>query len=109
MSRTLISDDGRVRRYEVRDNGIVTGYDDELIPTTEQVNEQTLRDRAQAALAANTTDQADNAIYLAIASPSAAQVTAQVRALTRQSNTQARELTAVIRLLLGLLDSTDGT
>jgi len=71
--------------------------------------EQVLRDRAAAALAANVTDQADNATYLAIASPSAAQVAAQVRALTRQSTTQARELTAVIRLLLGLLDSTDGT
>jgi hypothetical protein len=110
MPRILISDDGHMRRYEVRDNGgQVVGYDDEPVLTTEQANGVTLRDRARAALAANVTDQADNATYLLIPSPSAAQVAAQVRALTRQSNTQARELTAVIRILLGDLDTTDGT
>lgn len=56
------------------------------------VNGETLRSRAQAALTAN-------ASYLAIASPTTAQNAAQIKALTQQVN-------AVIRLALGLLDST---
>lgn len=64
-------------------------------PGTPAANQQTLQARAQLALTANAT-------YLAIASPSNAQVSAQVTALTK-------EATAVIRLLLGQLDSTSGT
>lgn len=96
MPRTLLSDDGRIRRYEVRDaGGLVIGYDDESVPTPEQLNAATLRALAAAALAANAT-------YLALATPNAAQTTAQVQRVTR-------ECSAVIRLALGLLDSTDGT
>lgn len=58
-------------------------------------NAKTLRQRADAALAANAT-------YLAIASPTNAQITAQVRRLTQENN-------AIIRLLVGKLDTTDGT
>lgn len=57
-----------------------------------------------------------NNTYLAIQSPTNANVVAQVRALTNQSNAVVAQLraltrqnTAVIRLLLGLLDGTDGT
>ena len=54
-----------------------------------------LQTKALAAIAANQT-------YLAIASPTAAQVAAQVALLTREN-------TAIIRLLLGQLTSTSGT
>ncbi len=58
-------------------------------------NAVTLRDRAAQALALNAT-------YLAIGAPNTTQVTAQVRRLTQ-------ECSALIRLLVGALDSTDGT
>lgn len=58
-------------------------------------NRDTLTSKATAALAANVT-------FLAIASPSTAQVTAQVKALTRQVD-------ALIKLQLSLLDDTTGT
>lgn len=56
-------------------------------------NRVAMVDSARQALSANRT-------YLAIASPTAAQNTAQAKALTRQMN-------GVIRLLLGALDGTD--
>lgn len=58
-------------------------------------NRRTVEDRAKAALTANAT-------YLAIATPTNAQVAAQVRRLTQ-------ECTGLIRLLLNQLDTTDGT
>ncbi len=57
------------------------------------VNGDTLRAQAVQALA-------DNRTFLAIASPTNAQVLAQVKALTRQNQ-------GIIRLALGLLDGTD--
>lgn len=59
----------------------------------EEANRVTIQDRARAALTANTT-------YLALTSPTAAQVAAQVKALTRQNN-------ALIRLMLGKFDAVD--
>lgn len=59
----------------------------------ERTNESTIRDRAGQALAANLT-------FLAAASPTNAQVVAQVKALTRQNN-------GLIRLVLNRFDGTD--
>lgn len=62
---------------------------------TAGVNEQTLRDRARAAMTGNAT-------YLGRSSPTAAQNTAQIQALTRQVN-------ALIKLEVRDLNATDGT
>ena len=62
---------------------------------TAAVNEKTLLDKIGTALT-------NNATYLAIASPSAAQNTAQVKALTRQVN-------ALMRLAGRQLDNVTGT
>lgn len=56
-------------------------------------NRDAIEQAARQALATNRT-------YVALASPSAAQTAAEVKALARQNN-------GVIRLLLGLLDGTD--
>ena len=57
------------------------------------VNEETLRARAEQALV-------DNRTYLLLAPPSQSQAAQQITALTRQNN-------GIIRQLLGLLDGTD--
>ncbi len=93
-TRTLTVDDGRIRRYEIRDDGVLVGYDTEHVLSAEETNAVTLRDRARQAVAANVA-------YLALSPPTAAQTTTQVRLLTRQC-------TALIRLLLENLESTDG-
>lgn len=58
-------------------------------------NDSTLRDKAQQALAVNDA-------FLALASPTNAQVVTHVQRLTREN-------TALIRLVIGALDSTSGT
>lgn len=66
-----------------------------VVLTVEETNAASLRDRAAQALAAN-------AAFLALASPTNAQVLAQVQRLTK-------ECSALIRLGQNLLDTTDGT
>jgi hypothetical protein len=68
------------------ESALYTDWEAKDLVTT---NEQTLRTKAQTALA-------DNAAFLAIATPTAAQNAAQAKALTRQMN-------AVIRILLNQL------
>lgn len=65
----------------------------ELDADRDQANATSIRSQATQALA-------DNRTYLAIASPTNAQVVAQVRALTQEMN-------GVIRLVLGKLDGTN--
>lgn len=95
-TRQLISDNGVVRRYRVlNDAGQPIGFDEEVIPTPQEANATTLRDRAAQALTANAT-------FLALGVPTNAQVLTQVQRLTR-------ECSALIRLAMDLLDTTDGT
>lgn len=77
--------------------GAVTATGRRLVPKpgTPAANAQTLEQRALGALDANAT-------YLALATPTNAQVAAQVTRLTR-------ECSAVIRMLLGRTDDTAGT
>lgn len=79
-----------MKHYVYDDGKLVEEYDTPDDPAT--LNADTLRSRAQDALVANRAFVAST--------PTAAQTTAQVKALCRQNN-------AVIRLLLGLLDATD--
>lgn len=67
--------------------------------------EETLMQRAGAALATNTADIEANTAWLT-ANPTAAPV---LREMVRQSTLQARQLNALIRLATRALDSTDGT
>lgn len=94
-TRELISDDGIVRRYRVFDGTKQIGTDVEIIPTLEQVNAATIRSRLLQALAAN-------AAYLAKTTTTNAENTAHLRRVTQ-------ELSALIRLILELLDTADGT
>ena len=64
-------------------------------PDPVSVAYQNLRDKAVQALAANTA-------FLANQTPANADIVAQVRLLTR-------ECSGIIRMLIGQLDSTDGT
>lgn len=64
-------------------------------PSITELNAADLRTKATNAISGNIT-------ALGVANPTNAQVIAQVKALTRQNN-------ALIRLLLGQLDVTDGT
>lgn len=107
-------------------SGALTFTDGPLTPAqvaaipacTADANAATLRSRALTALTNSATflalpdPTAANNTYLGLSNPSSAQTTAQVKALTRQSNAYTaqmvaltREMDAVIRLLLNQTDS----
>lgn len=96
MPRTLIETTATFRRYRVTNaQGAVIGEDVEQILAGRELNEQDIRAKAAQALTVNAT-------FLAIASPTAAQVTTQVQRLTRECN-------ALIRLMIGALDDAADT
>ena len=75
-------------------NETVEFYDAQVPdPTPADLNRRTIENQARAALDANRA-------YVALAAPTAAQTTAQVKALSRQVN-------GAIRLLVNALDGTD--
>ena len=92
----IFDGDSLVRRFRVfNDAGERIGTDEEIISTPEQVNAATMRGRLLQALAANVA-------YTALTAPTATQTTAQTRRNAQQN-------IALIRLMLELLDTTDGT
>jgi hypothetical protein len=80
-------------RYEVRDKDGVLLSAVDVAPSAQEIVMSSLRSKASVAIAAN------NA-FIALPTPTAAQVAAQTKA-------HARELNAVIRLLLNQLDTDD--
>lgn len=96
MPRTLIETTATYRRYRITNAaGVEIGEDREAILSGADANAQDLQDKARNAIQANKN-------FLAIASPTNAQVIQQVQTLTKEN-------TALIKLMLGLLDDTAGT
>lgn len=91
--RLDITDTDRAKAQQVIDAHPATAQAAADTNASQRTNEATIRDRATQALSTNTT-------FLAITSPTNAQVAAQVKALTRQNQ-------GLIRLLLGRFDGTD--
>jgi len=92
----LPSKDPSVRRWRVlNDQGEEIGEDREIIPTPEMANAAVLRNRILQGITVN-------ADHLAKATTTNAQNTAHLRELTKQVN-------ALARLVLELLNTTDGT
>jgi len=96
-TRKLVStSDSRVRLFQVfNDAGQQIGTDEEPIPTLEQANAATIRGRLLQALAANSA-------FLALNPPTPLQTAQHQRQVTQ-------ELSALIRLILEQLDTTNGT
>lgn len=94
-TRSLVFQDANVRRYEVFLDGAHFGFEEEFAPIPADVNQAALQQQIGNALATNIA-------FLGLTAPTQAQAVAQVQRLTR-------EVTALIRLAAGLLDTTDGT
>jgi hypothetical protein len=94
-TRVLISDSQGMRTYQVLDGALPVGTDREITPDAAEAVLIVLRQRLRTGIGTNRD-------YLALSTPTAAQTTAQVAALSRQ-------VTALSRVLLGLLDDSGGT
>jgi hypothetical protein len=96
VTRTTTYDGPDRTEWREEDPGVgYVGFGTDWKPGTPQANEGALHAKAEQALDAN-------AAFLALATPTNAQVVQQVQRLTRENN-------ALIRLLLGKLDDTAGT
>lgn len=94
--RLVPTSDSRIRLFQVfNDSGQQIGTDEEPVPTPEETNSATMRSRLLQQLAAN-------AAHLAKTTPTNTENTAHLRRITQQNS-------ALIRLMLELLDTTDGT
>jgi len=95
-TRELVETTESFRRYLVRgDDGQVIGADVETISTPEQINGAMIRGRLRQALAVNAT-------HLAKTTTTNADNTVHLRRVTQQNS-------ALIRLMLELLETVDGT
>ncbi|MEU6959564.1 hypothetical protein [Streptomyces chrestomyceticus] len=70
------------------------------------INKRTLHAQLVDATASNYVDTVTNDAFLATLEPTSADILYQVSELTRQSTRRAEELTGLIRLVLGRLEST---
>lgn len=80
--------------------------DEENAHVNSERNRETLVQQAIAAMATNLEDIDRNTAALAVATPTNAQVVAQLKEVTRQSSFHAKQLNALMRLVLGKLDAT---
>lgn len=83
----------RTDRHQTFANGKLVAEEVVAVDVTAEVNAEQLRNSAAGAIAANRA-------YLAISSPTAAEVRQQLEQVTRQNQ-------GLIRLVLGQLDATD--
>lgn len=96
LVRTILSDTAECTLWRDEDPAVgYVGYGRDWKPGSTGYNNADLRSKTAAALQINAT-------YLALATPTTAQNTAQVQRLTR-------ECSALIRLLLGRLEDVSGT
>ena len=92
---TVTDDDGSQLTWTIDDNDPAIRTLTNIVPSTTRANRDALYAKAVTALTTN-------ANYLAITTPTAAQVAAQVKVLTQ-------EVQALIRIVASQLSSTDGT
>lgn len=93
LSCATVGGESTVTAHDATTKAALQSAVDAHVAIDEAGNRTTLEQQAATALA-------NNKSFLAIATPTTAQITAQVKALTRQNN-------ALIRLTLGRLDGTD--
>lgn len=109
MPRTLLSDDGITRVYQLtNDAGAVTGTVSEPVTVpADAVNRAALEAQAIAAFLQNRANITRNTSSIAVANPTNAQVVAALKDALGQLSQLEAQNNAIMRLLLGLLDGTN--